>query len=124
MSKFVRVATELRDVALVKQALDDLDIRYTDHAEYHHRWTGTVTPVRLLLQDRRLAIGLREAEDGTLEVVGDDMGMRAIKNTVQAIQQRYAYHTVLARADAAGFELVEERTGRDNVIRLTVRRWS
>ena len=59
-----------------------------------------------------------------LEVVGDDMGMRGIKNTLQAVQQRYAYHTVLEQTNAAGFELVEERTGRDNVIRLTVRRWS
>ncbi|MCB0082883.1 MAG: DUF1257 domain-containing protein, partial [Caldilineaceae bacterium] len=44
--------------------------------------------------------------------------------TLDQIQQRYAYHKVLAEVEQAGFSLVEEKTGADNVIRLTVRRWN
>ena len=58
------------------------------------------------------------------EAAGDDMQMKGIRATLEKVQQRYAYHTVLTEAAKAGFDLVEEETGRDNVIRLTVRRWS
>ncbi len=40
MSKFVRVKTQLRDPALIKQALDDLRIRYKENERYTHRWSG------------------------------------------------------------------------------------
>jgi hypothetical protein len=43
---------------------------------------------------------------------------------LQQVQQRYAYHKVLAEVEQAGFALVEEQTGKDHVIRMTVRRWS
>ncbi len=36
MSKFVKVKTQLRDVALVKQALDDLEIQYEVDQQYTH----------------------------------------------------------------------------------------
>jgi len=57
-------------------------------------------------------------------VIGDDMQMVQIRKTVGQVQQRYAYRKVLAETAKAGFELVDENTGRDQVIRLTVRRWA
>lgn len=124
MSKFVRVQTELREPALVKQALDDLEMRYREHAVYVHRWTGREESVRFLVETPAPAFGLREDAHGVLELVGDDMGMRALRAALGRIQQRYAYHKVLGAVSEAGFDLVEERTAEDQVIRLTVRRWS
>jgi hypothetical protein len=124
MSKFVRVQTELRDLALVKRALDELEIRYREDAVYTHRWTGRSERVAFLIDAPTPAFGLRAGEDGVLELVGDDMGMRALQKTLGRVQQRYAYHTVLAAVNEAGFDLVDERTAEDQVIRLTVRRWS
>ncbi|MEZ4620318.1 MAG: DUF1257 domain-containing protein [Caldilineaceae bacterium] len=63
------------------------------------------------------------ADDGTYEVIGDDMQMVAINKTMGQIQQRYAYHKVLEETSKAGFSLVEEQVGNDQVIRMTVRRW-
>ena len=40
MSKFVKVNTELRDLALVKQALVDLKYGYDEDATFIHRWSG------------------------------------------------------------------------------------
>jgi len=57
-------------------------------------------------------------------VLGDDMQMRSIKATLHKMQQRYAYNKVLAEVEKAGFDLVEEAVGNDNVIRMTVRRWN
>ena len=124
MSKFVRVATELRDVALVKLVLDELKIQYSEEAEYHHGWSKTRRPVRILVRHGAAHFGLCETAGGPLELVGDDMAMRRVRQLLEQVQQRYAYHRVLAEVSRAGFDLVEEQTGADRVIRLTVRRWS
>lgn len=124
MSKFVKISTQLRDVALVKKALDDLKVKYQEHARYVHLWSGFSGDVPLVVQGQGLTIGLRAAEDGALEVLADDMQMARVRPLMQQIQQRYAYHSVLEATAAAGFDLVEETVGADKVIRLTVRRWA
>lgn len=124
MSKFVRVSTQLREVALVKKALDDLKVSYRENARYVHLWSGFSGTVPLVIQGQGVTVGLRDKEDGTLEILADDMHMGRVRPLMQQIQQRYAYHSVVAATTAAGFDLVEETVGKDNVIRLTVRRWA
>jgi hypothetical protein len=124
MSKFVRVKTELRDPALIKRALDDLRIRYKENERYTHRWSGYSGTVPFLVELNRVTFALRPTAEENFEVIGDDMQMRAIRAAMAQVEQRYAYHSVLTETAKAGFELVDESVGRDNVIRLTVRRWS
>ena len=124
MSKFVKVQTQLRDLALIKRSLDDLKLSYAEDAEYHHIYSGRREQVPLLVQSGRLKFGLQAGEDGAYEAVGDDMILRRIHSAMQEVQQRYAYHKVLDETAKAGFDLVEERVGQDQVIRLTVRRWN
>lgn len=124
MSKFVKVSTQLRDVALVKKALDDLKVSYKENATYVHRWSGFSGNVPLVVQGQGFMVGLRAQEDGTLEVLADDMQMGRVRSLMQQVQQRYAYHSVVEATAAAGFDLVEETVGADQVIRLTVRRWA
>ena len=123
MSKFVKVKTELRDLALVKQALGDLKLTYGENQTYSHVWSGTRRQVPVLIKPDGATFGL-ELHDGVYQVIGDDMQMAAIKRTLERVQQRYAYHKVRAEVEQAGFNLVEESVGKDNVIRMTVRRWS
>jgi hypothetical protein len=124
MSKFVKISTQLRDVALVKKALDDLKISYRENARYVHVWSGFSGDVPLVVQGSGVTVGLRSQADGTLEVLADDMQMARVRPLMQQVQQRYAYHSVLEATAAAGFDLVEEAVGADKVIRLTVRRWA
>jgi hypothetical protein len=124
MSKFVKIATQLRDLALVKQALEDLKLDYQENATYTHLWSGFRGTVPLVVREHGLSFGLRATPDGGYEVIGDDMQMGRVRPLVERIHQRYAYHSVLQETAKAGFELVEETVGRDQVIRLTVRRWS
>ena len=124
MSKFVKVRTELRDLALIKRALDDLKLTYSENERYTHIWSGHNETAPLVVKGKSASFALRSNEDGAYEVMGDDMQMGQIKSTLQQIQQRYAYHKVLAEVEQAGFSLVEENTGKDHVIRMTVRRWS
>lgn len=124
MSKFVQIQTELRDLSLIKRALDDLKLSYSENERYTHRWSGFEGEVPLLVQSKGARFGLRATEDGIYELIGDDMQMRTLHSTLGRIQQRYAYHKVLDEVAKAGFDLVEEKTGADQVIRMTVRRWN
>ncbi len=124
MSKFVKVQTQLRDLALIKRSLDDLRLTYTEDAEYHHIYSGRREDVPLLVESGRLKFGLRKGEDDAYEVVADDMILAKIRVAMQEVQQRYAYHKVLDETEKAGFSLVEESVGQDQVIRMTVRRWN
>jgi hypothetical protein len=124
MSKFVQIQTELRDLALIKRALDDLQIVYQEEARYVHPYSRKASQVPVLVKDKHALFGLRATEDGAYAIIGDDMQMAHIRTIMQPVQQRYAYHKVLAETEKAGFALVEENVGKDKVIRLTVRRWN
>lgn len=123
MSKFVRIATELRETGIVLHALDDLKIPYSEEKAYRHIYSGRQEIVPILVHLRGAEFGLRRTDEGVLEVLGDDMQMKRIRKTLAQIQQRYAYHLVLRETANAGFDLVDERVGEDQVIRMTVRRW-
>lgn len=124
MSKFVKVQTQLRELALIKAALDDLRLDYQENANFTHMWSGFRGQVPLVVKLRGATFGLRTTDQGDYEVIADDMQMGTIRKELARIQQRYAYHAVVAATQAAGFDLVEETTGRDQVIRMTVRRWA
>ena len=124
MSKFVKVRTQLRDLNLIKHALDDLKFEYQENANFTHLWSGFRGQVPLVVKVKHAQFGLRPTSDGDYEIIGDDMQMKLIRQEMQHVQQRYAYHAVRQATAEAGFELVEESTGRDQVIRMTVRRWS
>jgi hypothetical protein len=124
MSKFVKVQTQLRELSLIKRALDDLRLEYQENAHFNHLWSGFRGQVPVVVKVRGATFGLRTTDQGDYEVIGDDMQMAAIRKELARIQQRYAYHAVVEATQAAGFDLVEETTGRDQVIRMTVRRWA
>ena len=87
-------------------------------------WSGFAGEVPLLVQAKGAKFAFRPTDAGAYEAIGDDMQMATIRTHLDAIQQRYAYHKVLAEVETAGFALVEEQTGKDRVIRMTVRRWA
>lgn len=124
MSKFVKIKTEFRDLALVKETLDDLKISYVEDERYNHVFSdfNEVVPLVFTLA-QRAKFGLRRTDEDAYEVIGDDMQLGPLKKRMGEIQQRYAYRKVLRETAQAGFELVEEKTGNDDVIRMTVRRW-
>lgn len=124
MSKFVRIKTELRELALIKRALDDLKLSYQENQRYTHVWSGFSGQAPLVVQAKGARFAFRATDENLYEAIGDDMQMATIRTQLDAIQQRYAYHKVMGEVEAAGFTLVEEQIGRDRVIRMTVRRWA
>lgn len=124
MSKFVRIKTELRELSLIKRALDDLTLKYQEDQRFTHVWSGFAGQVPIVVQAKGAKFAFRETDEGLYEAIGDDMQMAVIRPQLNAIRQRYAYHKVRDEVAYAGFSLVEERVGSDQVIRMTVRRWA
>lgn len=124
MSKFVKVQTQLRERNFIKTALDDLKLRYDEDALYSHGWSGYRGKVDLLVRQGNVTFGLQPNVEQVYEVLADDMQMGTVAAVMEKVQQRYAYHMVVAESQKAGFDLVEEQVGRDQVIRLTLRRWA
>jgi hypothetical protein len=124
MSKFVKIQTELRDLNMLKRSLNEVSLSYEEDALYTHRFSGFSGKLPLVVRKDHLVFGFRAREDGAFELVADDMQLRQIRPLLGQVQQRYAFHKILTEAEAAGFSLVEQTVGRDQVIRLTVRRWS
>ncbi len=125
MSKFVKVRTELRDLEMIKRALDDLGLPYTTSGDYRHGWSGSTHQADLVVTGGTFhGFAFRRNDDGIYDILGDSMGLSAQKETLRQLNQRYAYHKVVHEVSHAGFNLVEEKTDRDQTIRLVVRRWS
>jgi len=125
MSKFVKVRTELRDLTMIKRALDDLELKYQEDADYRHGWSGASHAAEIVVKAGLFtSFGLRRNEEGVYEILGDSMGLSSQQDILQQLNQRYAYHKVLNEVGKAGFSLVEESTDRNKAIRLVVRRWA
>ncbi|MBN1888642.1 MAG: DUF1257 domain-containing protein [Thermoflexales bacterium] len=124
MSRFVKIRTQLRDVEMVKLALDDLNVRYEANKIFMHGWSGKSVEAELVVKARGGSFALVRNADQVLEAQGDDAILQGQKTLLGQISQRYAYHKVLAEASKAGFSLVEEKHSADQLIRLVVRRWA
>lgn len=124
MSQFVKVRTQLRDLEVVKHALDDLGVQYEADKTFTHMWSGTRKKADLVIQTGGGSFALVGNDEGVLEAQGDNAVLRRQRKLLDQISQRYAYHKVLGEATKAGFSLVEETRGADQVIRLVVRRWA
>lgn len=123
MSKFVRIQTELRDALHIEKAFEHLEIQYGKNEQYVHPWSRFRGVVPYVVKTRGAKFGLRLTDSGVYEVIGDDMQMGSICKMLGKIQQQYAYQKVLGEVEQAGFNLIEESVGQDNVIRMTVRHW-
>lgn len=125
MSKFVKIRTQLRDLTMIKRALDDLNLAYKEDTAYQHGWSGASHAAELVVTTGMFtSFGLRRNDEGEYEILGDNMGLSNQQEMLQQLNQRYAYHKVLNEAGKAGFSLVEETTDRNKAIRLVVRRWA
>jgi hypothetical protein len=124
MSRFVKVHTQLRDVEMVKRALDDLNVHYEADKMFTHGWSGQRVKAELLVEAHGGSFALVRTGEAGLQAQGDETVLHKQRKLLDQISQRYAYHKVLAETSQAGFSLVEEKQGADHVIRLVVRRWA
>ena len=119
MSRFVKIATQIKDIGCLRSALADVDARVVEGTSVQG-YRGR-RKVELAAVTSRGEVGFQKRQDGFYEVVADDMSVP--HGFVDRLTQRYARHKVVKEATNAGFNVTEENVQKDNSIRLVVRKW-
>ncbi|HIE53158.1 MAG TPA: DUF1257 domain-containing protein [Armatimonadetes bacterium] len=124
MSHFTKIETQIRNLTMLRRALDDLGYEYEVGEVKVRGFGGQTTLADLVIrQPNGYDIGFRWA-NGQYEMVADLWGLRVDREKfLHALTQRYAYHTIRAEAEAQGFAVVEEGIQPDGSIKLRVERW-
>lgn len=119
MSKFVTIATRIKDRNCLREAIGDVKAQVVDK-QHVQGWRGT-RRADLVAVTTQGEVGFRMGAGGCYEIVGDDMSIP--QGFAEKVTQHYARRKVLKEATKAGFGLVEDKVQADGSMRLVVRKW-
>lgn len=134
MSHISKIETKIKDLAMLKKALESLSMRYVE-AEEGKRLSLLGYGKDEIIEDcvmeiktgSKYGIGIRKVGE-QYEVVADWWAIETFTGEKQddimnRITRRYAYETVMDKVHAMGYDLVQEEQDAKNNLRITVRRW-
>lgn len=128
MSHFTKVKTRILDRGILEKTLADLNYRLAA-SDQVAGWQGATRKADIVVKTRgQFDIGFVKAADGSFDIVADWWGLKTSvgldrQGFINQLNQRYAYHKVVAEVKARGFAVAEEVVQPDNSIRVVVRRW-
>jgi len=123
MSHFTRVKTQLKDIEMVKRALEDLG--HTIVAGKVRGYGKRKAPADFVVRlDDRYDVGFRQEGD-TVSMIADlwEVPIDADK-FLRQVSQRYAYLTVVEQTASQGWQVVTEENQADGSVRLVMQRWT
>lgn len=135
MSHISKIDTKIKDLNMLKKALDVLNIKYV---EAHENSTITLQGygkdeeiencIFEIKTGCKYSIGIRKVNE-SYEVVADWWAVETFTGQKQdeimnKITRQYAYETIMDKVKDMGYSVVEENEDTKNNIHLTVRRWS
>jgi len=135
MSHISKIDTKIKDLNMLKKALDVLNIKYVEAYE-----NSTITLqgygkdeeiencIFEIKTGCKYSIGIRKVNE-SYEVVADWWAVETFTGQKQdeimnKITRQYAYETIMDKVKDMGYSVVEENEDTKNNIHLTVRRWS
>ena len=129
MSKYKRIVTQIKDQALLCQALEDIGVPFEQGGGLamfgwqgrRRQETADYVIRRQYIETSANDLGFHRKADGTFEVIisAFDQASRG-QQILEQVQQRYAYHAVVAEAQTKGYTVIEQ-AGDDGVIRLQLK---
>lgn len=132
MSHFTKCELKMTNLAAIKAALADLQMKF-EAAEEHQLVTvrgyrGDTLKAAIKVDMGQYDIGVIANEQGTYDLVADWWGVETTKGVSEAefkdqLSQRYQYHNVKQACEEKGWALEEEVNEEDGSIRLVVRKW-
>ena len=135
MSHLTKVKSQITDLTLLKQTLDDLEIQYLEAAQGEtleiRGWNKEKTNAQLVLKTGGpydVGVVVNEV-DKTFEFVADWWGVETYtemteKQYVNKISQKYAYNNVMEKVRSKGYSVVEEKNDQKQNIHVVLRKWS
>lgn len=127
MSHFSQIKTQIRNLPLLKSALNDLGMDWKSGPCQVRGYQGlTHTADVAIEQHNGYDIGF--AWNGvSYELVTDLQFWQqnsSVDSFVKQVTQRYAYNTILSEGEQQGFAVAEQQQRQDGTIRLVLQRWS
>lgn len=134
MSHLTKVKTQIKNYAILKQALTDLNIRYVESTESNELvvkgYDKDHEKVQMLLKTGGpydIGIVHNVAED-TYEFIADWWGVENYvemtqEDYINKITQRYAYNNVMDQIRSKGYDVVNEDVDEKENIRIVLRKW-
>ncbi|MBN1430082.1 MAG: DUF1257 domain-containing protein [Anaerolineae bacterium] len=123
MSHFTRVQTQLKDIEMVKRALEDLGHTVTSGTVHGYQSQKSQADLVVRLDDR-YDVGFRQ-EGGSVSMIADLWGSKVnAQDFIKQVSQRYAYLTVVEQTAGQGWQVVAEETQADGSVRLVMQRWT
>ena len=132
MSHFTKCELKMTNLAAIKAALADLQMKF-EAAEENQQVTvrgyrGDTLKAAIKVDMGQYDIGVIANEQGTYDLVADWWGVETTKGVSEAefkdqLSQRYQYHNVKQACEEKGWALEEEVNEEDGSIRLVVRKW-
>jgi hypothetical protein len=132
MSHFTKCALKMTNLAAIKKALADMELKYTEATENQtatvRGYRGDSLQAAISIDMGRYDIGVVASADGTYDLTADWWGVETTKGVSEeefqhALSQRYQYHNVKQACEEKGYSLEEELNEEDGSIRLVVRKW-
>ena len=132
MSHFTKCALKMTNLAAIKKALEDMQLKFNaaeEHASVKVRgYQGDSLQAAISIDMGRYDIGIVDNKDGTYGAVADWWGVETTKGTSEEefqtqLNKRYQYHNVKQACEEKGYAVEEELNEEDGSIRLVVRKW-
>ncbi len=132
MSHFTKCALKMTNLAALKKALADLQLKFTEAEQGQtvsvRGYRGDKLQATMCIDMGRYDIGVVDNQDGTYDIVADWWGVETTKGVSEAefkdtLSQKYQYHNVKQACEEKGYAVEEEVNEEDGSIRLVVRKW-
>ena len=132
MSHFTKCALKMTNLAALKKALADMNLKFTEAEAQQlvmvRGYRGDTLKATMSIDMGRYDIGVVANAEGTYDIVADWWGVETTKGVSEEefkhqLSQRYQYHNVKQACEEKGYAVEEEVNEEDGSIRLVVRKW-
>ena len=132
MSHFTKCALKMTNLAALKRALADMQLKFTEAEEQQsvtvRGYRGDSLKAAISVDMGRYDIGVIANAEGTYDITADWWGVETTKGVSEEefkhqLSQRYQYHNVKQACEEKGYAVEEEVNEEDGSIRLVVRKW-
>jgi hypothetical protein len=129
MSHFTTVETQIKDLVILKQVLEEMGYTFKENVTHVRGYQGQLADAELVINTKSsYDIGVVKTAKG-YSFIGDwDMlQVRAgieQNEFLKAVNKKYAYKKVMAEVKKKGYQVVEEKTDQQQTVQIRVRKFS
>ena len=132
MSHFTKCALKMTNLAAIKKALADMQLKFTEAEENQsvqvRGYRGDKLQAAICVDMGRYDIGVIANAEGAYDITADWWGVETTKGVSEEefkhqLSQRYQYHNVKQACEEKGYSVEEEVNEEDGSIRLVVSKW-